>query len=730
MDQQSIENQSIMDSSTSSSRSRTRIRGGHAAAVHPPQQQRGGGFSSLFGSHNTGSSSNTASGNSSRSNTPQNQNHHLKDEDATYWPKGFTNIGNSCYANATLQCLMSTALVDALLDPQTIPVFRKYSSNPNLLAMGSGSVDSEEDDIVIRTDQTSPTMEEGAVSPKQLKKKQAKKECQREQFRKERERSKMQENCEWLTQELTKITEDYLTESPPVEPPRVGWGWGSMKVAPSPTSSSSNGVVNPQSITRHPDRLSPCLVPYQQEDAHEFLRALLSTLVMNGQNKQLSSLFDGLLESSVTCQKCGRASLTRDRYMDLSLDINEPDISTLEDALYEYTRTETLDSENKVYCQRCEKKQTASKGLRLATAPSILVCHLKRFAFDHYGRLVRLHKKIQFPMQLEIDEYMSELNKARPPPYDLVGLLVHQGQTCASGHYLAYVKKDGEWFMCNDSIVTKVDEETVLNQQAYIMMYEVSEMREQTTVNSPIASQSLRKRPAGSSQGMCASPEHDDPLMGPETISTREDAPSKASTHDSSSQQSVSRRLFQYLADAEGGLNSFMSDLCCGACVHKEPKEHRVRAHRRPRRKQPRVYRDDYKNYEANLGEGGLRRTLSSETVSVIEGDWSKTTKEHRSQTAPRQRVRSYSGAPDPSLAVISPRSDHSPIATTSKSERVTSVRSKKRHSRRSRKYERGRSMQVHSSSTGELPPLPTPGSTSTHRAKSSSAPRKKAYLI
>jgi len=36
-------------------------------------------------------------------------------------------------------------------------------------------------------------------------------------------------------------------------------------------------VVDPGSITRHVNRLSPYLRPYQQEDAHDFLRALLST---------------------------------------------------------------------------------------------------------------------------------------------------------------------------------------------------------------------------------------------------------------------------------------------------------------------------------------------------------------------------------------------------------------------------------------------------------------------
>jgi ubiquitin carboxyl-terminal hydrolase 36/42 len=207
---------------------------------------------------------------------------------------------------------------------------------------------------------------------------------------------------------------------------------------------------------------------------------------MNGHNKELSSLFDGLLESAVTCQSCGHTSLTRDRYMDLSLDISHDYIETLPGALEEFIKTEVLDCDNTVLCDKCGEKQQVSKGLRLATAPSILVCHLKRFAIDRYGRPRRLSKHVKFPQQLEIGDYMSLMNKATPPPYDLVGVLVHQGRSCASGHYLAYVKSGDEWFKTNDSVVTKVDISTVMSQQAYILLYEVAEMRAKHSVSKMI----------------------------------------------------------------------------------------------------------------------------------------------------------------------------------------------------------------------------------------------------
>jgi hypothetical protein len=371
-------------------------------------------------------------------------------------PRGLRNVGNTCYANAVLQCLLSTALRYALLHPCTVPVIRRYSSNPIPLTLASASLDSTDEE----------SREQTAFS--------------RERRRKETEDTRMLENCRWLTRELTNLTRDYTAEDPAMfrksdQSNNASWGWlGTSLINEECTLS----VVDPGSITLQPNRLSKCLRPYQQEDAHEFLRALLGTLVMNGHNKKMSSLFDGLLESAVTCQTCFHSSLTRDRYMDLSLDICGKDTSTLPAALAEFTKTEVLDGENLVQCQKCAAKRQVTKGLRLATAPSILVCHLKRFAFDEYGRTVRLHKHVAFPLKLEIGDYMSRVNKSTPPPYEVVGVVVHQGATCDSGHYLAYVKCQDDWYKCNDSEVTKVDVETVLNQRAYILIYEVAGMRD------------------------------------------------------------------------------------------------------------------------------------------------------------------------------------------------------------------------------------------------------------
>lgn len=439
-------------------------------------------------------------------------------------PPGLKNVGNSCYANAALQCLLSTALPHALLSERNAHIIRRHSFNRKLLISGSGSVDSDEDEEGSKADSVfesylsgmtglcsleedgEPVREKNdLIAPPAGKKK--KKKCDdstvasyssltsdmyhglKKRHDGSKEPSEADLLCLWLTQELTQITREYTTPAQNfLGEKRRGsttrnsgcsngiigsfFGGSSSQAAP------QNRVVDPGSITRHVHKISPTLRPYQQEDAHEFFRSLLSSLTMNGQNARLSSLFDGLLESSVTCHTCRKSSLTRDRYMDLSLDIADRNVISLDKALAKFTEEETLDEDNMVTCSRCKVKRIVTKGLRLATAPTMLVINYKRFAYDNYGRLSRLSKQVTFPLRLELKDYMSRANRGKPPPYALMAVMVHRGRSCDCGHYFAYVRKGQDWYLANDSVVTKVDVEEVLSAQAYVLVYEVEGMKE------------------------------------------------------------------------------------------------------------------------------------------------------------------------------------------------------------------------------------------------------------
>jgi len=140
-------------------------------------------------------------------------------------------------------------------------------------------------------------------------------------------------------------------------------------------------------ITRNIEKLSPCMTSGRQEDAHEFILAVLNSLSLEGSNRTLRELFDGKMESCVTCQSCGNCSKREERFTDLSLEISSTDVNSVLSALDAFLEEEDLGEDNLVECVRCKKKRMVTKGLKLTeTLPKILTFHLKRFEYDRFGR--------------------------------------------------------------------------------------------------------------------------------------------------------------------------------------------------------------------------------------------------------------------------------------------------------------------------------------------------------
>ena len=57
--------------------------------------------------------------------------------------------------------------------------------------------------------------------------------------------------------------------------------------------------------------------------------------------------------------------------------------------------------------------------------------------------------------------------------YDLYGVVIHKGSSTNSGHYFSYCKAASNkgWYECNDSYISPMSENAVLNKEAYLLFY-------------------------------------------------------------------------------------------------------------------------------------------------------------------------------------------------------------------------------------------------------------------
>ena len=86
-------------------------------------------------------------------------------------------------------------------------------------------------------------------------------------------------------------------------------------------------------------------------------------------------------------QVCQTESSRTDKYLDIPLVIRgfgeSKAISSVEEALEKFTTPELLNGENQYFCEKCNKKVDATKGLKYNSFPYLLTLQLKRFDFDY-----------------------------------------------------------------------------------------------------------------------------------------------------------------------------------------------------------------------------------------------------------------------------------------------------------------------------------------------------------
>ncbi|KAK6016440.1 ubiquitinyl hydrolase 1 [Ostertagia ostertagi] len=282
----------------------------------------------------------------------------------------------------------------------------------------------------------------------------------------------------------------------------------------------------------------------------------------------LDMVFGGTLLQTILCSECGHVSERHEQFLDLSIPVTMSGVGrfrssratitandghkgkkkvlvgppeeytdgvcSIGSCLLEFTAAEQLQGTNAYECEKCcvprnkklkaigsqKKRVCALKRYLIYEPPAVLTLHLKRFQqLENVWRTStrKLSGHVSFPMMFDMAPFCCR-NVERLAPgekrllYSLYGVVVHSG-SLSGGHYIAYVKSrrrskqahvflefarttcadslsyqngttiedlcgnsdvenDGQWYYCSDSQVLAVNENRVLSAEAYILFYE------------------------------------------------------------------------------------------------------------------------------------------------------------------------------------------------------------------------------------------------------------------
>lgn len=252
-------------------------------------------------------------------------------------------------------------------------------------------------------------------------------------------------------------------------------------------------IVKPRNLFKNLANIHDLLTPGCQEDAHEFIQALLDKIEWAYDDQQkpkrrkdpqnpIRKLFTGSTKTCIQCARCRQKSITEEPFCCISLEVD--DNVGLSEALGIFTQDELMRGQDKYFCNNCNRKCVAHKKLTLSSIPPILILHFKRFCVEfqasHHkqGTTKKLADHVEFPQILNFKELkhlifeQDQEIQLIDPEYELYAVLVHSGPQLGYGHYYALIKSpQGQWYRMNDMEVIPVSIKHVLREQGYIVFY-------------------------------------------------------------------------------------------------------------------------------------------------------------------------------------------------------------------------------------------------------------------
>jgi ubiquitin C-terminal hydrolase len=237
------------------------------------------------------------------------------------------------------------------------------------------------------------------------------------------------------------------------------------------------------------------------------------------QTTLMNHVFTCYTRTQVECTMCGKISKSYATDTGIMLSVPKkkqlsPLSYTLDKLLENFTAVEILEGDDAYRCDACCARVKAHKSNVIEIAPNILAIQLSRVGMDFFSTEGEIAQKntaaVEFPLEFDLTPFMAlDALDAAPAEYELYAVVTHEGSTTEDGHYISLVrygggsgstivgdgsrtascstsstganndKQKGQWFVCDDDVVSPLNVDVVLQQQeeAYLLFYERKQPR-------------------------------------------------------------------------------------------------------------------------------------------------------------------------------------------------------------------------------------------------------------
>ena len=188
----------------------------------------------------------------------------------------------------------------------------------------------------------------------------------------------------------------------------------------------------------------------------------------------VSDIFYGIRRTTLTCNKCQKTKFSFQTfnitifYLKKIYEKKKEELGayiigqkfSLYDAFLNEVKEEELKGDNKIYCNYCKSLQDAKHKQDFFGMPEVMIIVLNR------GKNNKdFNDEFEFPLTLDFSTINMILHEKSYKKFYLGGVLTHLGESGSSGHFIAYCRSDpnSNKFICyNDAFVTEVDAEKAL----------------------------------------------------------------------------------------------------------------------------------------------------------------------------------------------------------------------------------------------------------------------------